>query len=760
MHADWLQEKKYGLSNMAESSVRPLVAAVGCALTASSLQAATITVTTLQDGFIAGECTLREAIYSATYANGYFNDCPGGDLGEDLIVFDPALDGAISLIAGASYFDYGADDSSLVIGDSAIIDGDDRITIYGTGAGRVFNVKYRSDLGFEPQQVKFSNITIDNGGGEDLGGAIYSKAKQLRLDNVNLFLNDASSGGGAVFHRPVANQGHLEVVDSVISDNRVTTAGAGGGIYARSNQGAIVIRNNSFLFNQSRGSAGGAIYAKVDYYGTINIDQNYFYYNRASTGGDGGAIAAKGYYVDTEISTNTFYRNAAGDTGGAVFLTDKLDFNGQRSRIQLTDNEFERNTAASSGGGAYVRLADGDFYGGIANRKTILLSNNRFDDNQSAVFGGALYIGAGRFTDLSIVESNELRNNQSQFGGGAAFIELGEADAMIRDLESIGNAALQGMGGGLLLVGEASSISIGGLSASFDQAALGGGGVALDISNSQVTITDSDLTNNSARCGGGAAIYGKQYAEADVSHSIFTENTVDACGGAISLLSDDPWSPSLTIRYSELSNNDFLGGPANDYRGGGAVFARLSSPGLLQVMNSTLSGNYSFEDGGALQLEGAVTALIAYATFASNSATLGGGGIIANAASCTIFNTLFSDNSSLIGSNSQALGGSQPCEVSWSLISNASNSVFTNQGNNILDQAAQIGDLQDNGGANGRTHALDPGSPAIDAGTAGMGPLYDQRGTGFPRMQGLGPDLGAYEFRPDRVFGDRFIQQP
>ena len=50
-----------------------------------------------------------------------------------------------------------------------------------------------------------------------------------------------------------------------------------------------------------------------------------------------------------------------------------------------------------------------------------------------------------------------------------------------------------------------------------------------------------------------------------------------------------------------------------------------------------------------------------------------------------------------------------------------------------------LGPLADNGGRT-RTHALLPGSPAIDAGNNGGGFLWDQRGPGFPRV--VGPTCG------------------
>ena len=63
-----------------------------------------------------------------------------------------------------------------------------------------------------------------------------------------------------------------------------------------------------------------------------------------------------------------------------------------------------------------------------------------------------------------------------------------------------------------------------------------------------------------------------------------------------------------------------------------------------------------------------------------------------------------------------------------------------------------LGALQDNGGPT-LTHALLSGSPAIDSGDDSVvgSPLFlttDQRGAGFPRLQGAHVDIGAYEAAP------------
>lgn len=83
----------------------------------------------------------------------------------------------------------------------------------------------------------------------------------------------------------------------------------------------------------------------------------------------------------------------------------------------------------------------------------------------------------------------------------------------------------------------------------------------------------------------------------------------------------------------------------------------------------------------------------------------------------------------------------------------------------LLNVAAGLGPLADNGGPT-PTHALLPGSPAIDAGQAcvldrscasdnlASNLTADQRGS--PRPRGLGVDIGAFELSGPLIFADGF----
>ena len=174
-----------------------------------------------------------------------------------------------------------------------------------------------------------------------------------------------------------------------------------------------------------------------------------------------------------------------------------------------------------------------------------------------------------------------------------------------------------------------------------------------------------------------------------------------------------------------------------------------STSGTLTLRDSTVGGNSAGFDGGGIFNSGtfsrAGTVTLANSTVSSNTATEGSGGIsnryirwrniasqhhpsrkhgVPDAAE-TVVATLTSLGHNLVGSTAGC--------------------GFTPATGDVVNVNAMLGPLADNGGPT-FTHALLPGSPAIDAGDDEACPDIDQRGVARPR--GAACDIGAFEDVP------------
>lgn len=79
--------------------LRPGIVLLLSLLPLAPLTAATITVTTLEDGSIGEACTLRDALRAAGN-NAPHAGCAAGEAGHDEIVFTPGLTGTLALTEG------------------------------------------------------------------------------------------------------------------------------------------------------------------------------------------------------------------------------------------------------------------------------------------------------------------------------------------------------------------------------------------------------------------------------------------------------------------------------------------------------------------------------------------------------------------------------------------------------------------------------------------------------------------------------------
>ncbi len=276
-------------------------------------------------------------------------------------------------------------------------------------------------------------------------------------------------------------------------------------------------------------------------------------------------------------------------------------------------------------------------------------------------------------------------------------------------------------------------------------------------------MLDSSIISQNKVIGGAGASYvaggvGTLYNATIIASTVSGNSalgTVPGSGigfGAGVDLSGTPGTPGSIIRDSTISGNG-----AASSAGGAYFFSPYLEPAALTatVVNSTISSNGAASNAGLEVRLANVTLQMENSTVAFNSAGTSGCGGVSLAATG---NDL---QSSILANNTLAAGiGADLCGTG--------NGAFDGANNLIMVSALSVPDdtiatdpmlepLQDNGGPT-QTHALRSQSPAIDTGNNNLALDFDQRGTGFPRVDGFQADIGAYEAHTvgDLVFSNGF----
>ncbi|HSE13685.1 MAG TPA: right-handed parallel beta-helix repeat-containing protein [Rudaea sp.] len=190
-----------------------------------------------------------------------------------------------------------------------------------------------------------------------------------------------------------------------------------------------------------------------------------------------------------------------------------------------------------------------------------------------------------------------------------------------------------------------------------------------------------------------------------------------------------------SIRSSTIDHNYSYG-----FGGGLSAFN-----GVINIANSTISGNTArTRGGGGLNLRVFYGETISNSTITANTAPAGGGVYLRGVPDqFELQSTLIAGNTATAGSAAD-FGSESPTALlgNDNLVSIAGANVTLPV--DTLHAAPLLRPLADNGGPT-RTHALMPGSPAIDAGNNFPSLEFDQRGPGFPRVLGPAADIGAFE---------------
>lgn len=562
----------------------------------------------------------------------------------------------------------------------------------------------------------------------------------------------AANDGITVDGCPAGSAGADEIVfDAGLAHSTITLA-----------DGELLIDNNLSITGPVPGDAGGITIDADDasrlfraYGADVGLRGLTLTGGRLSggTSNEGAAVRVNGGGNLTLRDSRVSGHSVVGRSyGGGIFVVD--------GNASIYDSEISGNSVDGLPYGVGIGVSRGD----LVIRDSVIEGNVGYGTRGR---GGGVNLRGGK---LSVFDS-EISGNRLQVGGasgvgfGGAGIFADSSDVTIVDSTIAGNA-VEGdhhSGGGVFVfAAKAAQIQVEVIGSSIlnnttSGAEVHGGGLAVvsDESPAEVEIVNSTISGNvtagNESHGGGIAGKGLPgYGSGPIPVDIIMRNTIvtdnstqgaDSSGGGVWVRLGD-----AQIEHSTISDNSTAGGDA--FGGGLAV-----KYGDAHLVNSTVSGNKTSEAlaGGLFvftnELHGGGDATLEHSTVAYNTSGVNTDGAV-------VLGDLRLRNSLLV----QAGGDERACNapVAEHVNSLVTDDSCTGTATSLSDIA--LAPLADNGGST-PTHAVEPGSAAVDA--AGdcpddFGVTRDQRGMPRPGPSSAACDIGAYERGQDTVFGDRF----
>ena len=393
------------------------------------------------------------------------------------------------------------------------------------------------------------------------------------------------------------------------------------------------------------------------------------------------------------LSDCTISGNSTSDPGGGVE---------NYGVLELTNVVISGNTGASGGG----------IYNGFSG--TLTLTHVILSSNVAVGVGGGLHNDGTVFlSDVTISE-----NTSGAGGGGLANFGsiIGAGVALL------GNQTLAGDGGGVLNdasmclsagtdFDECFASPAGGHSLVRDNYAAGNGGGVANLGT--MALGDATVDHNRAEGGNGGGVW--NFGTTQLANVTISRNTTTGDGGG-------------------LFNGDF----------GSVCCATFAN---YFAVNLTIAGNHANGNGGGVYTTTFSFTGLGSSTIADNTANGTGGGVEnddASGAFTELMDTLLARNGQNCAGSIFSSGHNLDTGLTCGLTGPGDTS-------DVHDDQVGLGVLAANGGpARGSavvfdpllTMALDPASPAVDAGS-GSCPATDERGVARP--QGAGCDIGAFE---------------
>ncbi|MCA8999964.1 MAG: VCBS repeat-containing protein, partial [Planctomycetaceae bacterium] len=398
----------------------------------------------------------------------------------------------------------------------------------------------------------------------------------------------------------------------------------------------------------------------------------------------------------------------------------------------ITGSLFQGNFASGSGGAIYHTVGnlkiDGTSFltstafrsGAIYAEGTITISKTKFSQNANYDDGGPHVITAKG--TITITES-EFTNNISQRGAGMAKLTgnilISDTKTANNDygLEIDGTALLQRVSLGVVPFNniDATTLMTSGSVQLIDSTVSGGTDFGGTLRNSGDLVVERTAFS-------GLAVFSAPIANSGTMHFI-SSLVSQSIGGFAVIVNND--NAVMTITNSTISGNTANNGGSDD-----SVISNGNN-GTLTIANSTITGN---EASSAITGDGILL---------NNSIVAGNVADFSGTPTTEIDGTLNPSSSNNVVGDPASAGG---------LTHGKNGNIIGVGGAGRLDiHTVLITTLGNNGGPT-RTHALIPGSPAINAGSNALAvdfakiPLaFDQRGMGFARIQNSTVDIGAFE---------------
>ncbi|MGQ0621545.1 MAG: choice-of-anchor Q domain-containing protein [Panacagrimonas sp.] len=254
---------------------------------------------------------------------------------------------------------------------------------------RVLGQTLGGDLTLRETTLTGGNSVFPSNNGR--AGAIYNVIGKLRLESCVITGNTATEGGGGIF----SLGGDLDIVDSVISNNRATGEfSTGGGLsFSENLEGTTMTVRNSTVTGNTAARSGGGIYTFGGDAGSALIDGSTISGNRSVFGG--GIVARVG---TTTISNSTVSGNRADEDGGGI------DMNGPDQTLIVTNSTVTGNTAVNAGGGINLRRGFTAMTGNLISGNTAAVgSEARKSENAS----GASYFNLFGHAGLTLGQAVE-----------------------------------------------------------------------------------------------------------------------------------------------------------------------------------------------------------------------------------------------------------------------------------------------------------------------------------------------------------------